>query len=85
MIKPRHNQTCNPVPSDALSGRCVPSDALSGRCVPCYICEIFKTICVSAPLREINHPAIMQRLNFDYQPPKFVFAVLLQVKRLVIL
>ena len=25
MIKPRHNQTCNPVPSDALSGRCVPS------------------------------------------------------------
>ncbi|MFK0729710.1 MAG: hypothetical protein ACIWVG_00705 [Gloeotrichia echinulata HAB0833] len=34
MIKPRHNQTCNPVPSDALSGRCVPSDALSGRCVP---------------------------------------------------
>jgi hypothetical protein len=55
MIKPRHNQTCNPVPSDALSGRCVPSDALSGRCVPsdalsgrcvpCYTCFLNQSLC----------------------------------------
>ena len=31
MIKPRHNQTCNPVPSDALSRSLCPQSP-----VPCY-------------------------------------------------